>query len=156
HGLAVFDTIATDGGQPCQSCHAHPFGAAGGQLGCVTPAEPTTPVTAALFNGNADQSPHSDLKIPHLRNMVDKPGLFFGTQANPYDVKTGFGFVHDGAVPNLLTFLSINVFTLTSTDVLDLTGFLLNFPTETKPSVGRNFTCPQGPPPQAGCDETTL
>ena len=156
HGLAVFDTIATDGGQPCQSCHAHPFGAAGGQLGGVTPAEPTTPVTAALFNGNADQSPHSDLKIPHLRNMVDKPGLFFGTQANPYDVKSSSGFTHDGAVPNLLTFLSINVFNLTATDVLDLTGLMLHFPTETKPAVGRNLTCPQGPPPQAACDETTL
>ena len=152
----VFDTFPTDANQPCKACHAHPFGAGGGQLGGVTPQEPTLPITAALFNGNADQSPHSDLKIPHLRNMVDKPGLFFGTQANPFDVKTGFGFVHDGSVPNLLTFLSINVFNLTATDVLDLTGFLLHFPTETKPSVGRNFTCPQGPPPQAGCDEASL
>ncbi|HVQ35239.1 MAG TPA: hypothetical protein VMT33_04460 [Candidatus Bathyarchaeia archaeon] len=154
--VTVFDTLPTDANQPCRACHAHPFGAAGGQLGGVTPQEPTLPVTAALFNGNADQSPHSDLKVPHLRNMVDKPGLFFGTQANPYDVKTGFGFVHDGSIPNLLTFLSINVFNLTATDVLDLTGFLLHFPTETKPSAGRNFTCPQGPPPQAGCDEATL
>jgi len=155
-GLSVFDTFATDGNQPCQSCHAHPFGAAGGQLGGVTPAEPTTPVTAALFNGNADLSPHSDLKIPHLRNMVDKPGLFFGTQANAYDVKAGIGFTHDGAVPNMLTFLSISVFNLTATDALDLTGLMFNFPTELKPAVGRHLTCPQGAPPQTGCDEALL
>jgi YVTN family beta-propeller protein len=152
----VFDTLGTDAGQPCKSCHAHPFGAAGGQLGGVTPSEPTLPVTAALFNGNADQTPHSDVKVAHLRNMVDKPGLFFGTQANPFDVKAGFGFVHDGSIPNLLTFFSINVFNLTATDVLDLSGFMLHFPTETRPSVGRNLTCPQGAPPQAGCDETLL
>jgi mono/diheme cytochrome c family protein len=156
HGLTVFDTFATDGGQSCQSCHSHPFGAAGGQLGGVTPSEPTLPVTAAVFNGNADQSPHSDVKIAHLRNMVDKPGLFFGTQANPYDVKAGFGFGHDGSIPNILTFLSINVFNLTAADALDLTGMLLHFPTELKPAVGRNLTCPQGVPPQAGCDEAQL
>ena len=156
HGLTVFDTFATDAGQPCKSCHSHPFGAAGGQLGGVNPSQPTAPVTAALFNGNADQTPHSDVKVAHLRNMVDKPGLFFGTQANPFDVKTGFGFVHDGSIPNLLTFLSIGVFNLTAADVLDLTGFMLHFPTETPPSVGRHLTCPQGAPPQTGCDETLL
>jgi len=155
-GLSVFDTFSTDGSQPCQSCHAHPFGAAGGQLGGVTPSEPTIPVTAALFNGNADQSPHSDLKIAHLRNMVDKPGFFFGTQANAYDVKAGIGFVHDGSIPNMLTFLSIAVFNLTAADALDLTGLMFHFPTEFKPAVGRHLTCPQGVPPQAGCDETLL
>jgi hypothetical protein len=88
--------------------------------------------------------------------MVDKPGLFFGTAANPYDVKSGSGFVHDGSIPNLLTFLSISVFNLTAADALDLTGFMLHFPTETRPSVGRHVTCPQGPPPQAGCDEAMV
>jgi YVTN family beta-propeller protein len=155
-GLSVFDTFPTDGNQPCQSCHAHPFGAAGGQLGGVTPAEPTLPVTAALFNGNADQSPHSDVKIPHLRNMVDKPGFFFGTQANPYDVKAGIGFVHDGSIPNMLTFLSIAVFNLATADALDLAGLMFHFPTEFKPAVGRHLTCPQGAPPQTGCDESLL
>jgi YVTN family beta-propeller protein len=156
HGLTVFDTFGTDAGQPCKACHSHPFGAAGGQLGGVNPSQTTSPVTAALFNGDADQTPHSDVKVAHLRNMVDKPGLFFGTAANPYDVKSGFGFVHDGSIPNLLTFLSISVFSLTAADALDLTGFMLHFPTETRPSIGRHVTCPQGPPPQAGCDETMV
>jgi YVTN family beta-propeller protein len=155
-GLAVFDTFPTDAGQPCRACHGHPFGAAGGQLGGVTPAEPTSLSAAALFNGDADQSPHSDVKIPHLRNIVDKPGFFFGTPANPYDVKAGIGFAHDGTIPNLLTFLSIAVFDLTAADARDLTGLLLHFPTEHKPAVGRHLTCPQGAPPQAGCDETLL
>ena len=32
-GAALFDSAPTDGNQPCKSCHTHPFGAAGGQLG---------------------------------------------------------------------------------------------------------------------------
>src|SRR5262249_33209593 len=76
---AVIHDLLTDGGQPCVACHAQPFGAAGGKLGGVTPMQTTTaPDAAALFNGNADQSPHSDLKIAHLRNLHDKPGFVLG------------------------------------------------------------------------------
>ncbi len=157
-GEIVFNTFATDANQPCVSCHSLPFGAAGGKLDGVTPAEPTTaPDAAALFNGMADQSPHSDVKVPHLRNIVDKPGFLFGPAGGPFpDVKAGFGFAHDGAVPNLPTFFSFNVFNLTATDVRDVSAFSLSFPTGTKPAVGKHLTCPQGAPPQAGCDETLL
>jgi len=159
HGETLFSPpTQTDGGQACSACHASSFGAAGGKLGGVTPAEPTTaPDAAALFNGNADQSPHSDLKIAHLRNLYDKRGFLFGPAGGPFpDVKSGFGIVHDGAVPNLPTFFSLNVFTMTATDAADLSAFMLAFPTGTKPAVGRNLTCPPGAPPQAGCDESTL
>ncbi|HEX5044876.1 MAG TPA: hypothetical protein VFV75_18405 [Candidatus Polarisedimenticolaceae bacterium] len=154
----VFTSLPTDAGQPCVACHAHPFGAAGGKLGGVPPAEPTTaPDAAALFNGNADQSPHSDLKIAHLRNLYDKRGLLFGPAGGPFpDVKSGFGIAHDGAVPNLPTFFSLAVFNLTAADAADVSAYMLAFPTGTKPAVGKNLTCPPGAPPQDGCDETFL
>jgi hypothetical protein len=82
-GESVFLTLATDATSPCVACHALPFGAAGGQLGGINPGDPST-AKAALFNGTADKSPHSDLKIPHLRIMWDKPGFVFGPPAGPF------------------------------------------------------------------------
>jgi hypothetical protein len=48
------------------------------------------------------------------------------------------------------------VFTLTAADVRDVSAFSLAFPTGIRPAVGRHLTCPQGSPPQAGCDEALL
>jgi DNA-binding beta-propeller fold protein YncE/mono/diheme cytochrome c family protein len=157
-GETKFNTLAADANQHCSACHALPFGAAGGKLGGVTPQEPTTaPDAAALFNGNADGSPHSDLKIPHLRNLVDKAGFLFGPPGGPYpDVKSGFSFVHDGTIPNIPTFLSINVFNLTATDVKDISAFMLAFPTGIKPAVGANLTLPQGTPPTGTASDESL
>jgi len=157
-GQQLFGTLPSDGGQPCTSCHTLAFGAAGGKLLGVTPTEPTSPETAALFNGNADQSPHSDMKIAHLRNMWDKQGFVFGPAGGPFpDVKAGFGLVHDGAIPNLFTFLSFNVFNLNATDLRDIASFVQHFPTGTRPAVGGNVTVPQGTPPTGPpADETLL
>ena len=156
-GQDLFATAPSDANQPCTSCHASPFGAAGGRLGGVTPTEPTSPNAAALFNGNADQSPHSDLKIAHLRNMWDKPGFVFGPPGGPYPlVKTGFGIAHDGSIPNLFTFLSFSVFTVNATDAKDIASFNLHFPTGTKPAVGGNVTVLQGTPPTGSADDEGL
>jgi hypothetical protein len=151
NGASIFDLEPTDAGQPCQACHTHPFGAGGGRLGGVTPVQTgASPDAAALFNGDADQTPHSDLKIAHLRNLYDKPGLVFGPAGGPYpEVKSGFSIAHDGSIPNLPTFFSISVFDLTPSEAADVSAFMLAFPTGTKPAVGRNLTCP-------GCDETLL
>ncbi len=155
----VFDDLPTDAGQPCVACHAQPFGAAGGKLGGVPPTQNTTaPDAAALFNGDADQTPHSDLKIAHLRNLYDKPGFVLGAAGGPFpDVKSGFGLVHDGSVPNLPTFFSLAVFNLTAADAADVSAYMLAFPTGTKPAVGKNLTCPPpGAPPEDACDEGFL
>jgi DNA-binding beta-propeller fold protein YncE len=148
-GEVVFNTGATDAGQPCVSCHQHPFGASGGKLGGIQPGDPQE-AKAALLNGDLDLSPHSDLKIPHLRNLYEKFGPRFGSLINsadpPADQKSGFGYVHDGSIPDLGTFLSINVFSVTAQQVRDLTSFLLHFPTGIKPAVGRHVTVPAGPP----------
>ncbi|HYS06870.1 MAG TPA: hypothetical protein VEW47_16940 [Candidatus Dormibacteraeota bacterium] len=147
-GQALFLTGSTDAGQSCSSCHALPFGAAGGKLGGIDPGDPVT-MFAGLFNGNADGVPHSDLKVPHTRNLYEKFGPRFGPPgtSTPPDSKTGFGFIHDGSIPDLGTFLSAQVFTLTAPQVRDLTLFLMHFPTGIKPSVGKNLTVPAGLPP---------
>ncbi|HXV76589.1 MAG TPA: hypothetical protein VD788_09735 [Candidatus Polarisedimenticolaceae bacterium] len=149
-GELVFNEQPTDAGQPCVSCHSHPFGAAGGTVGGVEPAEPTSLATAALFNGNADQSFHSDVKVAHLRNMYEKRGPTFGDHvgADP-PAKSGVGFGHDGSIPDLLTFFSFNVFTMTAEQVADVAAFSLHFPTGTRPAVGRQLTVPAGSPPTA-------
>jgi hypothetical protein len=142
-----------DAGQPCTACHANPFGAGGGKLGGVTPEEPTSLDAAALFNGDADQSRHNDLKIPHLRNLYEKIGPVFGDHvSSPPLVRSGFGFSHDGGVPDLGTFLSIAVFTMSTLEAADVATFLRYFPTGTKPAVGQNLTLPPtGPaPPMEG------
>jgi YVTN family beta-propeller protein len=147
-GQRLFLTGQTDAGQPCAACHALPFGTAGGKLGGINPGDPRTAL-AGLFNGNLDGSPHSDLKVPHTRNMYTKIGPVFGSFASPPDRKTGFGFVHDGSIPDLGTFLSAGVFTLTPQQAADLTVFMNMFPTNIRPSVGQNLTVPAGAPPTA-------
>ena len=159
NGETLFNTHPSDAGQPCQMCHTHPFGAAGGQLGGVEPAEPTGPMASALFNGNADGSPHSDLEVPHLRNMYEKFGPTFGPKnggSPPPESKTGFGYTHDGAIPGVGTFLSASVFNLTAAQVRDLSAFQFMFPTETKPGVGRQLTVSQGTPPTGTAGEEAL
>ena len=156
-GAVVFDTGSTDAGQPCKSCHAHPFGAAGGTLGGVAPANPTSPGAAALFNGDADQSPHSDLKVSHLRNLYEKIGPVFGDRMGPAPLaRSGTGLAHDGAVPDLGTFLSFSVFTMTAQQVRDVSAFVAHFPTGTRPAVGRHVTVPAGTPPTGTPQEEDL
>ena len=161
-GELLFDTGSTDGGGPCVTCHTHPFGAGGGTLGGVEPEEPTSMNAAAMFIGVLDQSIHSDLKIPHLRNMHEKFGPVWaapGDGTMPETV-TSFGFSHDGAVPDLFRFLSINVFTLSAANqaqqVRDIASFMFHFPTGTKPSVGRQVTVPQGMPPTGSIADEAL
>ena len=158
-GEVVFNTARTDANSSCTACHALPFGTAGGKLGGIEPGDPST-AEAALFNGNADKSPHSDIKVPHTRNMYQKIGPHFGligsTTDPPADQKRGFGYTHDGSVPDLGTFLSFNVFTLTAQQAKDLTYFLFHFPTGVKPAVGQNVTVPAGAPPTGSASQESL
>ncbi|HKQ97984.1 MAG TPA: YncE family protein [Candidatus Polarisedimenticolia bacterium] len=149
----------TDGPAFCNACHQAPFGAAGGQLGGVNPGDPPL-ARAALFNGDLDLSPHSDLKVPHLRNMYEKFGPRFANLANPNDQpadqKSGFGLTHDGSIPDLNTFLSVSVFSLTPDDVKNISAFTMLFPTGTRPAVGRNVTLPAGAPPTGTAAQESL
>jgi len=145
----------TDGASFCVSCHQLPFGAAGGKIGGLEPGDPAD-ARAALFNGDADLSPHSDVKIPHMRNMYEKFGPRYGTVASPLDQKSGFGLTHDGATPDMNSFLSAGVFTINADDVRNISAFSMMFPTGTRPSVGRNLTLPQGVPPTGTPAQETL
>src|SRR5439155_14318485 len=104
---------------------------------------------AGLLHGNAEGVPHRGRRVRHTRNLFERFGPRFGPPgtAAPPDSKTGFGFIHDGSIPHLGTFLSAQVFTLTAQEVRDLTVFLMHFPSGVKPSVGRNLTVPPGTPP---------
>ena len=146
---------ATDGNVFCVTCHQAPFGANGGKLGGLAPGDPPQ-AKAALFNGNLDLSPHSDLKIPHMRNLYTKFGPRFGTPAAPGDQKSGFGITHDGAIPDLNTFLSAGVFQLTADDVKNISAFAMMFPTGMRPAVGRNLTLPPGAPPTGTAQDEAL
>jgi len=134
----------------CITCHQLPFGASGGKIGGLEAGDPPT-AAAALINGDADLVPHSDLKIPHLRNMYEKVGPRYGSATNPgdppADQKSGFGLTHDGAIPDMNTFLSLGVFNLSPDDVRNISAFMMEFPTGTRPAVGRNLTLPPGPAP---------
>jgi YVTN family beta-propeller protein len=158
NGDLLFGTHASDAGQPCSACHALPFGTAGGKPGGVEPQDPTSPDTTALFNGTADGSRHSDLEIPHLRNLYVKFGPTFGPPGtmSPPEAKTGFGFVHDATIPDLGTFLSAGVFNLTASEVRDIAAFMFDFPSGTRPSVGRHLTVPAGAPPQGSPVEESM
>ncbi len=157
-GLVVFDSASTDAGEPCRACHSHPFGAAGGQLGGVTPTSPTSPAAAGMFHGVADQNNHNDMGVPHLRNLYEKIGPQFGDHVGaPPLARSGLGFIHDGSIPDLGTFLSNRVFTMTAQQVRDVSAFMTHFPTGTRPAVGRQLTLPPGAPPTgAPADETLL
>ena len=148
-----------DGGAFCVQCHMLPFGANGGKLGGLNPGDPPS-ARAALFNGTLDGVPHSDLKIPHLRNLYQKFGPRFGSLTNPADPpadqKSGFGVIHDGSIPDVDTFLSAGVFNLTADDAKNIGAFVMMFPTGTRPAVGRSLTVPAGAPPTGTSAQETL
>ena len=156
-GLDLFDNQQIDAGSMCQACHAHPFGTAGGQIGGVPPQEPTGMEAAALVNGAIVRSLHSDLKVPHLRNIYTKRGPTFGTAFSQPDSKSGFGLTHDGAVPDILSFLSLNLFVISAADqardVRDIGAYITRFPSGTRPCTGQQLTVPPGPAP-TGSPET--
>ncbi len=86
-GATFFSNTVVDGGAlTCVSCHALPFGGGGN----------------SSFEGEPQE-----FKIAHLRNGYAKVGMFpvAGNQVR------GFGFLHDGAVPTIATFLTAPVFT---------------------------------------------
>ena len=75
--------------------------------------------------------------------------------------KTGFGFTHDGSIPDLFRFLSVSVFNLSAANqaqqVRDIATLHVPLPDGTEPAVGRQVTCPAGTPPTGpAADEALL
>ena len=145
NGADAFSNLLLDSNVfSCARCHALPEG-----------------TSRALFNGNAEGE-SQDFKIPHLRNMYEKigfdvirPNLQSGNAANiglPTQ-KKGFGFIHDGSV-SLTEFLAAPVFTSTTQQERDLFAFMLAFPTESVPAVGRQVTADAGNKNSTGVTST--
>ncbi|MFN8643749.1 MAG: thrombospondin type 3 repeat-containing protein [Candidatus Binatia bacterium] len=89
------------------------------------------------------------LKIPHLRNMYQKVGMFgmpavqfLGNQNNTHTGRQvrGFGFLHDGAVDTLARFHSATVFSTNATQEAQLEQFVLAFDSDLAPIVGQQTT----------------
>ena len=89
-------------------------------------------------------------KVAHTRNAYQKVGMF-GMGAVPVIARSGqgsaanrqikgFGFLHDGSIDRVATFLSANVFNLTASQEDDLEAFMLAFDTNFAPIVGQQVT----------------
>lgn len=79
-------------------------------------------------------------KIPHLRNLYQKVGMFEGRPEAPTAQVRGFGFSHDGSAGTIAAFLRGPVFTLGEDERRHLEQFLLAFDTDLAPAVGQQVT----------------
>ncbi|MCP4908455.1 MAG: PEP-CTERM sorting domain-containing protein [bacterium] len=121
---APLDPNATDTVEDCDGCHSldplNGFFGTGGE---------------ESFEGEPQH-----MKVPQIRNMVQKTGMF----SVAGDQVRGSGFLHDGSIDTLKTFLSGGVFTLTDQEERDLEAFILAFPTDLAPIVGQQVTIGPG------------
>jgi hypothetical protein len=111
----ITDTVAT-----CNGCHR------------LNPSN-------GFFGSGGEQSFEGEpqnAKVPHMRNLYAKLGMFSVSG----DQVRGFGFLHDGSVDTLKTFLEAGVFSLNNAQELDLEQFSLAFPTDLAPIVGQQVT----------------
>jgi len=94
---------------------------------------------AGLFGGDgqtAVQGGPQLFKIPHLRNLYTKIGMFRA----PGPQIRGFGFTHDGSEATLDDFLATEVFRLIASERRQLEEFLFAFDTNLAPIVGQQVT----------------
>jgi DNA-binding beta-propeller fold protein YncE len=117
---APLDANASDTVEDCDGCHSldplHGFFGTGGEQS---------------FEGEPQH-----MKVPHLRNAYAKVGMF-GTSG---DQVRGTGYLHDGSVDTLKTFLGAGVFNLTAQEEDDLQQFVLAYPSDLAPIVGQQVT----------------
>jgi hypothetical protein len=117
---APLDPNATDTVEDCDGCHS---------------LDPLN----GFFGTGGEQSFEGEpqhFKVAHNRNGYQKIGMF----AVGGDEVRGTGFLHDGTVDTIKTFLSSPVFSLSPSEEDDLEQFLLAFPTDIAPIVGQQVT----------------
>ncbi|MFP8881912.1 MAG: hypothetical protein VCE43_21795, partial [Myxococcota bacterium] len=117
---APLDPNATDQVEDCDGCHS---------------LDPLN----GFFGTGGEQSFEGEpqhVKIPHNRNMVQKVGMF-GVSGNQV---RGTGYLHDGSVDTLKTFVSAGPFALNNQEEDDLQAFMLAFPTDIASIVGQQVT----------------
>ncbi len=110
------------------------------------------------FGGNGFSSfdgETQDMKVPHLRNLYDKHGMFGTTSGDLApnalgDQIRGFGVLHNGAVANVIDFVNADVFQATPTQKEQITAYMFVFESNLAPSVGQQVTLT----PTSGSDVT--
>ncbi|MBW2387280.1 MAG: hypothetical protein JRG89_02485 [Deltaproteobacteria bacterium] len=134
---------ATDTLEDCDGCHE------------------LTPVNG--FFGSAGQAtfegePQS-FKVAHMRNLYHKIGMFGLSTVGPHtgDQVRGFGFLHDGSVDTVASFVGSGVFSFPDpvNDIPNLEAFSLAFPTDLAPIVGQQVTLTSTSPTETA-DRITL
>jgi DNA-binding beta-propeller fold protein YncE/mono/diheme cytochrome c family protein len=128
-GATVFNTVNSDRLTQCNGCHV--LNATQGRFG--------TDGTLSFEGGVVSE----DFKIPHLRNMYQKVGMFAqntATGSNLGDQIRGFGYDNEGATGSVVQFVSSVVFTLTATQRGQIEQFVLAFPSDMNPIVGQQVT----------------
>jgi hypothetical protein len=125
-GLDLFNGPTTDTVATCDGCHR------------LDPSQ-------GFFGSGGEQSFEGEpqtFKVAQMRNMYAKVGMFGDSNQNSNmgDQVRGFGFLHDGSVDTVDTFLKAGVFNLSNAEESDLEQFSLAFPTDLAPVVGQQVT----------------
>ncbi|MGH7290699.1 MAG: hypothetical protein ACREJT_05790, partial [Myxococcota bacterium] len=135
NGRQTFFEVGSTAGLTCNACHA--LSPIAGQFGT---------------NGQTtfDMEPQP-MKVAHLRNAYQKVGMFgmpdvaflhvpLANRPPQGDQIRGFGFMHDGSIDTLFSFLHATVFALSELQREELEQFILAFDTTFAPIVGQQVT----------------
>ena len=130
----IYFNDPTDGRGTCNTCH-------------------TIDVSQNFFGTAGESSLEGDkisqeFKVPHLRNMYSKVGMYGSPHADAAvtysggDQIRGFGFLHDGSVDTLQNFLLFDTFTFQdpANDPLKVAEFQMVVDSNLKPIVGQQVT----------------
>jgi YVTN family beta-propeller protein len=80
-------------------------------------------------------------KVPHLRNVYTKIGMFGRPSDTPRGPQVrGFGVLHDGSIDTVRRFLGASVFQLSNAEQNDLERFVFVFDSDMNPIVGQQVT----------------
>jgi DNA-binding beta-propeller fold protein YncE/mono/diheme cytochrome c family protein len=101
--------------------------------------------------GTTFENETMEFKVAHLRNAYQKVGMF-GQMPLPFIPAPGApgvdmgpqvratGFLHDGSISTVKTFLSASVFDTTPTEEANLEAFIMAFDSDLAPIVGQQIT----------------
>ncbi|MDH3726443.1 MAG: hypothetical protein OER77_02845 [Myxococcales bacterium] len=131
--LTLYDGPITDGVANCNGCHQLDrsqgfFGNGGG----------------STFEGET-----MEFKVPHLRNAYQKVGMFGQMPSDQLPSAPGVftgdqvratGFLHDGSIDTVASFLAALAFSTNSTEEADLEALIMAFETDMAPIVGQQVT----------------
>jgi DNA-binding beta-propeller fold protein YncE len=99
--------------------------------------------------GSTFENETMEFKVAHLRNAYQKVGMFgmpdtdfFGGLPGTFrgDQVRGTGFLHDGSVDTVFSFLNADVFGINNTQRRNLEAFIMEFDSDLAPIVGQQAT----------------